>query len=280
MKKILLAGHNHKSFFGTLEQSTEFWLDLGINHVMIRKTADTRFIENGKLVRKQFERFQKLQEKYGVKYHLHFYYTKVSGCALDISLVDYHPLLVELFIELDEKICEYNLYPLINIHPPILEKQKHKIKVDKRTAIKNGKEFFEKLSSMNLKTKIAIETTSDPYKDKKHPGVVLLGYKAKHFQKIIGDKNYGLCIDVGHLNMADEPLERFLELTYPIYSVHLHGNNGIRDDHEMATEDNIKNFETTRKMLKKVEGPVVLEILNRNYSRDDFESLFDLWGLK
>lgn len=275
MGKILLSGHN--KYWGTLERATEFWLKLGINHAMIKWTEDTRFIENGQVVEKEFERYQRLQERYGVKYHLHPYELRTNGKLITSALKEFHPILKNLIRELDEKIHQYKLYSLITVHLSVFASHKYNLKVDERVALENGKEFFQNLS---LKSKLALEIMHAPYKDLNAPGAGLLGYKAEHFRGIIGDKDYGLCIDVGHLNMVEEPLEKFLELPYPIYSAHLHGNDGTRDEHRMATKTNVKNFKLVKKMLKQVKGPVVLEIRNYGYSKDDFEELFELWGLR
>lgn len=274
MKKILLSGQN--KHWGNLEETTEFWLSLGINHVMIKVTEDTRYIENGRVAEKEFERFQALQEKYGVKYHLHPYDIKTDRGLLDLSLKKNHPIFKEILIKLDEKILQHNLYPLITLHLPKFSDARYNLKVSEQMALQNGKDFFQ---SLNLKSKIALETMHNPHRNVNESSTALLGYKAEHFRKIIGTKNYGLCVDVGHLNMAEESLEKFLELPCPIFSVHLHGNNGMRDEHKMADKNNVKNFELVRKMLKKVNGPVVLEVRNYDYSLRDFEYLFELWEL-
>lgn len=276
MEKILLAGQN--KYWGTLEQATEFWLSLGIKHVMIKLTKDTKYIENdGEVIEKQFERFQRLQEKYGVKYHLHPYAMRAEKKLFDFSMNECHSVLKKIFTDLDKNIRQHGLYPLITAHLPVFEKPDYNLKVDKRIALENGKSFFQNL---DLKSKLALEVMHGPFKNRLEGGTALLGYKAKHFREIIGSKNYGLCIDVGHLNLAEEPLEKFLELTYPIYSAHLHGNGGTWDSHHMATKDNVKNSEVVKKMLKKVQGPVVLEVQNYDYSKKDFDQFFELWELR
>lgn len=275
MKKILLAGQN--KYWGTLERATEFWLKLGIKHVMIKWTKDTKFVENGRVQKKEFERFQKLQEEYGTQYHFHPYNLRLGENAISPSLKKYHSILKKLLINLDEQIHQRGLYPLITAHLPAFEKPKGNLKVDKHVALKNGKIFFQDLQ---LKSRLALEIMHSPYRNQNSPDVALLGYKPEHFRKIIGIKNYGLCIDVGHLNMTKEPLEKFLELPYPIFSVHLHGNDEIRDSHHMADKTNIRNFELVKKMLRKVEGPIVLEIRNYNYSIDDFRRSLELWELE
>lgn len=278
MGKILLAGRNNHCWGRSLEEITEFWLTLGIRHVMIALTADNaRYIENGQVIEKQFEQFQRLQEEYDVKYHLHPYAIRTGKRLFDFSIRECHPVLRKILIGLDEKIHQYKLYPLITVHLPVFEKPDYNLKVDKQIALENGKSFFQNL---DLKSRLAMEIMHGPHKNKREGGVALLGYKAKHFREIIGDKNYGLCIDVGHLNLADEPLEKFLELPYPIYSVHLHGNDGTTDEHAMPTKGNVRNVEAVKKMLSMIDGPVVLEIRNHNYSLDDFKRLFEFWELK
>lgn len=275
MKKILLAGQN--KYWGNLEEATEFWLKLGIKHVMIKLTKNTKYIESGKVVEREFERYQKLQEKYNARYHFHPYALSMKEKLIDSSIKAHHQLLKNILTELDEQIYQYGLYPLITAHLPVFEKPDYNLKVDRQVALKNGKSFFQNL---NLKSHLALEVMHGPFRNKTENGTALLGYKAEHFREIIGDKNYGLCIDVGHLNLTNEPLEKFLELPYPIFSVHLHGNDGSRDSHHMAYKDNVTNFKLVKKILKNVDGPVVLEVGRYNYSCDNFKRLFELWELK
>lgn len=267
---MLLAGQNR--YWGEVEEATEFWLGLGIDHIMIKRAEDMQLLdENGKVIEEDFKKLHKLQEKYRVKYHLHPYNLVFNNVYVTSYFKNTQPILKQILTDLDKRIQKYGLYPLITIHPPEFDHPKHHFDIDEKTAFKDCIDFFQNLS---LKSKLALETMSDPYRN---PGHALLGYKPEHFLKLIGNKNFGLCIDIGHLKMAEEPLKKFLELPYPIYSVHLNGTDGTEDKHFLPTRENVGDFEGVVKALKKCQGPIVFEVRSYNYSEEEVKECIDFW---
>lgn len=267
---MLLAAQN--KYWGTVEKATQFWLRLGINHLMIKRKGEIRLIDqNGRVVEEDFKKLHQLQEKYNVKYHLHPYDLVLGNLYITSSVRNAQPALNRILTNLDEKIYEYELYPLITIHLPRFDHPKYSFDLDDKAALKNGVDFFKNLE---LKSKLALETMHDPYRN---PGHALLGYKAEHFLKLIRDKNFGVCIDTGHLRMAEEPLEKFLELPYPIPSVHLNGNNGTKDQHQLPIRENVGDFKKVVEALKRCKGPIVFEIRNFGYSERELKKCINFW---
>lgn len=267
---MLLAVQN--KYWGTLEEATQFWSNLGINHLMIKPVGDFQLLNrDGEIIEENFKRLARLQEKYRVRYHLHPYNLVVNGVYLTPSLKRAQPILRRVLVDLDQKIFEYGLYPLITLHLGRFGHPEYAFDLDEKSALESSVGFFQNL---NLKSRLALETMHDPYRN---PGHAMLGYKAEHFLKSIPDKNLGLCIDTGHVKMAKEPLEKFLELPYPIYSVHLNGNDGTGDQHQLPTRENVGDFEQVVRALKKCEGPIVFEIRNDNYSSEELGRCIDFW---
>ncbi len=267
---MILAAQN--KYWGTLEKATQFWLDLEVNHLMIKRGKDIELIDQeGKIVEEDFKKLSKLHDKYGVKFHIHPYNLILKNHYMTPSLRDSQPMLYEILINLDEKIHEYGLYPLITIHLPRFDHPKYHFGLDETIALENSHNFFK---TLRLKSRLALETMHDPYRN---PGHALLGYKAEHFTKLIGDRDFGLCIDTGHLKMAEESYEKFLKLPYPIYSVHLNGNDGTKDQHQLPTKENIGDFANVAEVLKRCEGPIVFEAADYNYSKNEIKECINFW---
>ncbi len=268
---MLLAGQN--KYWGTIEEATEFWLGLGINLIMVKRTEDMQLLDqDGRVIEEDFKKLHKLQKEYNVKYQLHPYNLFFNNTFITPSLKNTQPILNQILTDLDKRIQGYDFYPLLTFHLPRIDHPEHHLGLDEKTALENSINFFQDL---NLKTKLALETMHDPYKG--ISGHVLLGYKAEHFLKLIGNKKFGLCIDTGHLKMAKEPLEKFLELPYPLYSVHLNGTDGTGDKHFLPTEENTGDLKGVVRAMKKCQGPIVFEVRSYNYSKDEVKKCINFW---
>jgi len=271
---MLLAGQNN--YWGkTIEESTKSWLDFGIEHIMVKNNNNILLVSpEGKVITEDFKKLGRLQKEYGVEYHIHPYnsFANIEGnkYSLDFISDKSKAIYAKILKDFDALVQENELYPLITLHLPMLDYPNSIEKQEEAEAIKNGREFFQ---SLELKTTIGLETQHDPYRN---PGYSLLGNKAWHFSEIIGDrKDFSLVIDTGHLNMAEEPLKKFLELPYPVASIHFNGNKGEKDSHEMPNRSNMKDVELIERLLKKVDGPIVLEIQKRDYSKDEILRLIE-----
>ncbi len=277
MNRVVFAGQN--KYFGTVEEATEFWLSLGINHIMIKQEEDIRLIGNdNKVIISDFIKLSKLQREYGVKYHLHIYDLRFNDDGTS-SFEDAQPRMDKILIDcdhlvqLDKMIEEFDLYPLITIHLARFGKWLgHDLEIDEKEALEKNIEF---LQNLKLHSKLSLETMHDP---DRNPGHVLLGYKAEHFENVLNGKidlDQGLCFDTGYSKMIDGYSGDFLE--FNINSMHLEGTDGTKDQHFLPTKDNVGDFEVVRKAIKKCEGPVVFEIGDHNYSREEIGECVEFW---
>lgn len=267
---MLLAGQN--KYWGEVEEATEFWLGLGIDHITIKRVEDMQLLDqNGKIIEEDFKKLGGLQKKYNVRYQLHPYNFIFTNAFITPSLKNTQPMLYQILADLDKRIQEYGFYPLLTLHLPIIDHPEHHLGLDEKTALKNSLDFFQ---GLNLKVPVALENMPDPYRN---PGHSQLGYKSEHFLRLIGNKNFGLCIDTGHLKMAEESLKKFLELPYQIYSVHLNGTDGTEDKHLLPTRENIGDFKGVVQVLKKCQGPIVFEVKSYNYSKEEVKECIDFW---
>ena len=269
----MFAGQN--KHWGTIEEATEFWLGFGIDNIMVKRDDYMKLIDkNGNAVKGEFKKLGRLQKEYNVKYNVHPFEMSVNDVFLSASIKESHKILKRFLTDLDDKIQKYDLYPLITLHFGEIVSHKYNINLDEKTALDNAVEFFQ---GLNLKSKLAVETMHHPSRKPKH---TLLGYKADHFLKIAGN-GYGICVDTGHMNMAeDKSLESFLSLPLPIYIVHLDGNDGTKDAHKIPTKYNVGNFGDVVRVLKKCEeanGIITFEITNYDYSANEVKECVDFW---
>jgi sugar phosphate isomerase/epimerase len=268
---MILSGQNR--FWGkTIEESTMYWTDVGLEHVMVKKTWDMPLVTpNGEVIAENFNKLGKLQKEYGVQYHVHPYALKLSdGNFLD-SLSDATKASFRKAVkDMDNLIQENELYPLITLHFPMMDYTGSKEKQSEEKAIENARDF---LINLDARTHIDLETVNDPYSA--NDGWSYIGNKPRHFTEVLGKNNYTMCVDTGHLNMASEPLSNFLKLGIPVTSVHFHGNCGRNDDHVIPTKENLKDYRSVENFLKSYEGILVFEIRNMDYTKDDITRLIE-----
>lgn len=266
----MLGGQN--KYWGTVEEATETWSSLGVNHLMIKSTNDIPLISpKGKIIVEDFKKLGKLQDDYGVTYHLHPYNIFVQKgnrkILLDTLTKEARPTYRQLIHDIDKQIQENGLYPFIELHLTTLHNPKLEFEQTEEEGIKAEREF---LDSLDLESKLALETMPDPYEN---PGYSLLGFKAEHFVKTIGNKNFGICIDTGHSFKAKESLKKFLDLPYPIFSIHYNSWVGNEDSHHIPKRKNIKDVDLFEDFLKNFNGLIVFEIRNYNYSKEELQKL-------
>ena len=272
---MLWAGQNKN--WGSIEEATRTWKEAGVGHVMVKHFQDVRLIdEHGSLVEETIKKLSRLQKEFGVEYHFHPYNLKIKNSILTPTIKETRPVLKKFLQDLDRHISKHGFYPLITLHLPVIKHPKYSVDVDEEKALGISRDFFQDL---NLESKLALETMHAPRRNSREPNVALLGYKPEHFTKTIGEKKYGLCIDTGHQNLMNEETQSFLELLYPIHSVHLHGNDWHEDSHIMPTKFNVRDLTGALEAIRKCKGPVVLELNKHyiNYSKEDIRAGIDLW---
>ena len=85
-----------------------------------------------------------------------------------------------------------------------------------------------------------------------------LGNSAPEVLKMISDTQFGICFDVGHAYIQNE-VDGFLENIDKIYHVHIHDNNGRRDEHLILGEGAIDLLSIIEKLKKSYTGMIIIE---------------------
>jgi sugar phosphate isomerase/epimerase len=270
---MLWAGQN--KYWGTIEEATKTWKELGMDIVMIKITDELPLVgQDGNLVNENFEKLAALQKEYGVKYHLHPFDIMVNHDLLTLSTPEERKITKDILQDLDSRIIIYEFYPLITFHLPFFKRPRFNIDTDEKSVLEQSVDFYYDL---NLKTPIALETMHDPLRNGES-GNSILGYKPEHFAQVIGENNsyLGLCIDTGHNNLSAQSTSKYLELPYKILSVHLHGNDRRSDKHKLPNYLSVRDYNSTLEALRRCEGPVVLE-LAENPTREQIKRCMKYW---
>jgi sugar phosphate isomerase/epimerase len=85
-----------------------------------------------------------------------------------------------------------------------------------------------------------------------------LGNSAPEILKMISDTPFGICFDIGHAFIQDE-VDGFLDSIEKIYHVHIHDNNGRRDEHLILGEGAIDIPDIIEKLKKDYSGMLIIE---------------------
>jgi sugar phosphate isomerase/epimerase len=81
----------------------------------------------------------------------------------------------------------------------------------------------------------------------------------------------GICFDIGHANVVGD-IDNFLENIKRFLNVHIHDNNGHRDEHLVLGEGSIDIPNFVDLLVKQYSGSVIIEcnnieegIMSKNY---------------
>lgn len=85
-----------------------------------------------------------------------------------------------------------------------------------------------------------------------------LGNSAHEILTMISNTQFGICFDVGHAYIQNE-VDGFLDNINEIYHVHIHDNNGRRDEHLILGEGSIDIPNIIEKLKKKYTGKIIIE---------------------
>ncbi|WP_455392061.1 sugar phosphate isomerase/epimerase family protein [[Eubacterium] cellulosolvens] len=88
-----------------------------------------------------------------------------------------------------------------------------------------------------------------------------LGNTAQEISEMIGNLPLGMCFDIGHAFIQNE-VEDFLGHIDRIYNVHIHDNNGRRDEHLVLGEGAIDIPNILTKLNSKYNGNIIIESNN------------------
>ncbi len=251
--------------FGTVEEAVAFWTELPVDHIMIKSTPDLPLVEpDGGIREEDFRRLEEMGGEHSVAFHLHPFDLEVGGIPLATLTDRARVIWIKILKELDRMVQRYGLYPLITIHMARFSGSG-----DEEEALGRSVKLID---GLDLRSDLALETLFS------RNGIGLIGHRASHFVEAIGDRDIGLCIDTGHNNLNGGGLRELLDLPYRVMSMHLHGNDGSRDSHDIPTYRNVAEPDLVKEALRRCEGPVVIEVRDGILDREGMEECLDLWG--
>jgi sugar phosphate isomerase/epimerase len=85
-----------------------------------------------------------------------------------------------------------------------------------------------------------------------------LGNTADDILEMIADTQVGICFDIGHAFIVNE-VDNFLKNVSEFSNVHIHDNNGRRDEHLILGQGEIKIPEIFNKINNGYSGPLIIE---------------------
>jgi sugar phosphate isomerase/epimerase len=266
-----LAGQN-LSWGATVEDAASFWRKLDIDHMLIKKAKNfLPFDLHGNIIESAFEELSKIQEEHGMEFHLHPYHHRIDDVVTDPGDINAHEVIRNFLTNLDSAAEKYDLQPVIIVHPAVFFSKRNKVLVPEEIALKNNSIFS---SGFKLKyCKLAWENIPEP---EYIPGYGLLSYTASHFKSLIGqNENAGICIDAGHLNLSSNTASSLINLGYPILAMHLHGNDGKLDTHNLPMPDNFILAEDAILAMRACQCPISIEAKNHNYTKQQVKESVD-----
>ncbi|MCH3978408.1 MAG: sugar phosphate isomerase/epimerase [Candidatus Methanomethylophilus sp.] len=104
---------------------------------------------------------------------------------------------------------------------------------------------------------------------------VMLGVKASELEEIVAGTDLGICLDVGHANTSgqlDAMIDAFRDR---IVNVHIHDNNGKRDEH-LTIGDGSIDFPAVMKKLSFYKGRYIIESRNLESAVESQKRLRDM----
>ncbi len=99
----------------------------------------------------------------------------------------------------------------------------------------------------------------------------------KHIEYVlenINTPNLGICFDSGHQNCFTKESDILNYEAFNIKALHLHDNNGLKDQHLLPGDGLIKWEELIPKIYKKYNGPIALEIVKKEDEEIEPVTLF------
>jgi sugar phosphate isomerase/epimerase len=88
-----------------------------------------------------------------------------------------------------------------------------------------------------------------------------LGNSTEEILGMIDDTQLGMCFDIGHAFIQNE-IEGFLGNIDRIYNVHIHDNNGRRDEHLVLGKGAIDIPDVIRRLNGGYRGTIIIESNN------------------
>lgn len=215
------------------------------------------------------DEFKQLTRSYDINFSVHAPFN-------DLNLAALNPQLRELAIEYIKQTIKtaHDLdITLITLHPGHLSP--------------SGMYNIEKVQAANLKSIHEISEFASDFP----VTIALENMPMKHWtlgttvEEILGmikNTQLGICFDIGHAFIQNE-VEGFLENIARINNVHIHDNNGRRDEHLILGKGAIDIPDIVNKLNNGFNGNIIIESNNLHEgleSRKYLEKLFKDLGIK
>ncbi len=172
-----------------------------------------------------------------------------------------HGFLLEKLALTMDNIKLLGLEPFLVIHPPRLAIPDMtlcgKKEVEEKTALENSLPFFDKLARIASQSSvsIAIENMHDPYAN---PGHSLYGYTVAQLESICNGRGFGICVDTGHAKLSVTSVSEYLNSSLNIVTVHLQGNDGSFDQHQLPNMKNVGDVQGVLRLIS-LNVPIIIE---------------------
>ncbi len=232
----------------------DLWSDSGADGVAFTvpfDMLDERFFDNTKTARNRGLRV--LVHPMGFGYNTKSMYTPSDPST--------HGYMLEKIGFTIDRIRSHDLEPLVILHPPRLSAPDVMVAgekmLDEEKAFKSSIPFLDKLSRMGSQSSIsiAIECMHDP---NANPGHALLGYTVEQLEEICNERDFGICVDTGHAKLSRTSVSDYLNSSLNILTIHLQGNDGSYDQHELPTMKNVGDVRGVLKLLS-LNIPITVE---------------------
>ena len=129
------------------------------------------------------------------------------------------------------------------------------ITINEKDTINNSIDFYMKFN--------AHASISPVFENVYPPGIGWeeLGYRLEHFSMFELPKNSEFCFDTGHFNISTMKWNDILKIPLKLTCMHIHSNNGKKDEHIPLTAHNFREFSKLSALITD-ELLLVLEIKN------------------
>ncbi|MFW9882415.1 MAG: sugar phosphate isomerase/epimerase family protein [Candidatus Thorarchaeota archaeon] len=197
------------------------------------------------LLPKIVDDFKQLTPSYDMEYSIHAPFN-------DLNIASLNPELRKLalrYIKDAIKIADELEIGMLSLHPGHLSPSGL---YDKDTVYETNLRSIREIANFARDYSITIALENMPIRN------WTLGNSASEILDMISDTQFGICFDVGHAFIQDE-IDGFLDVIDKIYHVHIHDNNGRRDEHLILCEGAIDIPSIIEKLKKEYSDMLIIE---------------------
>ena len=192
-----------------------------------------------------YKEFKELLPSYDLHYSVH-----APICDINIASIS-DPVRKASLKETIDTIKTANKLGIdkVTVHPGLSSMSVHGIEDRYLEHAKRSMRIIDG-ASKEYGVSVAIENMPDIY--------FFLARTASELKSLVEDTDLGICMDIGHANTTGQIGEMVDLLGDRLINVHIHDNNGKRDEH-LTIGDGSIDFKTVLSKLKKYKGNYVIE---------------------